>query len=82
MLVDSPTTLNFVSQYFLTRNNLLDKCVRAPEIDVRIANEQRISTTKTFYPNNVSLGQKTFPGLSFTVLPHLNVWILSLVCQQ
>ena len=36
-----------------------------------IANEQRISTTKTFFPNNVSLGQKTFPGLSFTVLPHL-----------
>jgi hypothetical protein len=70
-LVDSEATLNFVSQDFLTRNNLLGKCVRGPKIVVHIANEQRISTTKTFFPNNVSLGHNTFFGLSFTVLPHL-----------
>ena len=56
VLVDFAATLNFVSQDFLTRNNLLGKCVRGPKIVVRIANEQRISTTKAFSPNNVSLG--------------------------
>ena len=37
----------------------------------RIANEQRISTSKTFSPTNVSLGQKKFTGLNFKGLPHL-----------
>ncbi len=71
MLIDSATTLNFVRQDFLTRNNLLGKCIRGPKIVVRIANEQRISTNKTFSPIHVSIGQKKFPGLNFTVLPHL-----------
>jgi len=53
VLIDSTTTLNFVSQDFLTRNILLGKCIRGPEIVVRIANEQRISTSKTCSPTNV-----------------------------
>jgi len=71
VLIDSAATLNFVRHDFLTRNNLLGKCIRGPKIAVRIANVQRISTTKTFSPTNVSLDQKKFLGLSFTVLPHL-----------
>ena len=70
-LIDSTATLNFVSQEFLTRNDLLGKCFRGPKIAVRIANEQRISTNKTFSPICVSIGQQKFPGLNFTVLPHL-----------
>ncbi len=49
VLVDSATTLNFASQDFLTRNNLSSKCVSGPKIVVRIANEQRISTTNFFF---------------------------------
>ena len=71
VLIDSTTTLNFVSQDFLTRKNHLVKCIRSPKIIVRIENEQRISRTKTFSPINVSLGQKKLNGLSFIVLPHL-----------
>jgi len=71
VLVDLATTLNFASLGFLTRNDLLGKCTRDPNIVVRIANEQRISTSKTFSPTNVFLGQKKFTGLSFTVLRHL-----------
>jgi hypothetical protein len=71
VLIDSAATLNFVSKEFLTRNNLLGKCIRGPKIDVRIANEQRISTNKRFSPIHVSIGQQKFPGLNFTVLPHL-----------
>jgi len=70
-LIDLATTLNFVSQNFLTRNDLLGTCTRCPKIVVRIANKQKISTSKTFSPTNVSMGQKLFTGLNFTVLPHL-----------
>jgi hypothetical protein len=55
----------------LTRNKLLGKCIRGPKIVVRIANEQKTSTTKTFSPSDVSLGQNKFIGLSFIVLPRL-----------
>ena len=44
VLIDSTTSLNFASRDFLTRNNLLGKCIRGSKIAVRIANEQRIST--------------------------------------
>ena len=58
VLIDSAVTLNFVSQDFLTRNDLLGKCTRGPKIVARISNEQRISTSKTCSPTNVSLGQR------------------------
>ena len=38
---------------------------------VRIANEQRVFTSKKFPATSVSIGQKKFIGLNFTVLPHL-----------
>jgi hypothetical protein len=71
VLIDSEATLNFVSQDFLTRNILLGIYIRGPKIVVRIANEQRISTSKTFSSTHVSIGKKEFSGLIFTVLPHL-----------
>ena len=71
VLIDSTSTLNFVNQNFLTRNDLLEKCTRGPKIGVRIGNEQRISTSKTFSPTNASLGQHMFTSLSYTLLPHL-----------
>jgi hypothetical protein len=71
VLIDSAATLNYASQDFLTRNNMLGDCIRGPKIVVRIASEQRISTNKSFSPTHVSIGQKKFLGLNFTVLPHL-----------
>jgi hypothetical protein len=71
VLIDSTTTLNFASQDFSTRNNLFGKCIRGPKIVVRIANEQRISTNKTFSPIRVSIVQKKVTCLTFTVLPHI-----------
>ena len=55
VLIDFAANLNFVSRIFLTRNNILGKCTRGPKIDVRVLNEQRISTSKTYVPTNVSL---------------------------
>ena len=56
VLIDSATPLNFVSKDFLTRNNLVGKCIRGQKIVVRTANDQRISTIKTFSPTDVSPG--------------------------
>jgi len=46
VLIDSTPSLNFVSEDFLTRNNLFGKCIRGSKISVRIANGQSISTSK------------------------------------
>jgi hypothetical protein len=35
VLIDQTTTLNFVSQNFLTRNDLLGKCTRGPKIELQ-----------------------------------------------
>jgi len=70
-VIDSATTLNFASHEFLTRNGLFGKCTRGTKIVAQIANEQRISTSKTFSLTNVSLGQRKFTDLNFTVLPYL-----------
>ena len=67
VLIDSTTTLNFVSQEF----GLVGKCVRGPKIAARIANEQRISTSKSFSPTSLVIHQIKFTCLTFTVLPHL-----------
>jgi len=82
VLIDSPTTLNFVSKDFLTRNSLLGKCIRGPQIVVRFANEQRISTSNTFSLTHVLLGHKMFIGLSFIMLLHFKCANLSLLYQQ
>ena len=71
MLIDSAATQHFVSQEFFIRNSLVGKCVRGPKIAVRIANEQRISTTKSFSPTSLFIRQIKFTGLAFNVLPHL-----------
>ena len=50
VLIESASTLDFVSQNFMTRNNLMGKCTRGPNNVARIANEQRVSTSKKFHP--------------------------------
>ena len=60
-----------MTQDFLTRNNLLGKCIHGPKNVVRITSEQRIFASKTFSPTNVLLGQKKITGHNITVLPNL-----------
>jgi len=71
VLIDSAATLNFVSQELFIRNGLVGKCVRGPKIAVRIANERRISTNKSFPPTSLFIHQIKFTSLTFVVLPHL-----------
>ncbi len=82
VLFDSATTLHFVSHNLLTQNNLLRKCIRGSKIVVRIANEQRISTNKTFYLVMFLLVRKN-SLVSILQFYHIsNVWTLYLVSHQ
>ena len=71
VLIDLAATLNFASREFLTRNGLMDECVRGPKFAVRIANEKCISTNKSCSPTSLFIHQIKFTGLIFTVVPHL-----------
>ena len=91
-LIDFDATPNFASQEFLVRNGLLGNCVRGRKISGRIANEQRISTNKSFSPASLFIHQIQFTSLAFIVLPHLkcvdfifgspNCWLTILNCTR
>jgi len=49
----------------------MEKYTGGLKIVARIANENRIFTSKKFSPTNISVGPKKIVGLNFTVLPHL-----------
>ena len=80
VLIVSATNLNFVREEFLTRNNLLGKCIHGLEIAVRIANEQRISTSKKNSPM-FRLVRKSSLDSNLQSYHTSNVCILSLVFQ-
>ena len=82
VLIDSAPTLNFVSQEFLIRNGLVGKCVRGPKIEVRIANEQRISTNKSFSPTGLFIHQNSSRASPLLCCHTSNVWTLSLGYQR
>ena len=47
-LIDMATSLNFVSKEFVVANGFYEYCKTAPRLAIRVASEQRISTTKMF----------------------------------
>ena len=51
LLIDTAASLNFVSKKFLNTNEFYKYCKAAPKIVVRVANEQRIVTSKIFCPS-------------------------------
>ena len=67
-LVDTTTSLKFDSKAFVMANNFYKDCKTAPKI--RVANEQRISTTKVFCPSFSTIDGHEFDDLQFRVLPH------------
>jgi hypothetical protein len=70
-LIYSAAILNFAGQEFKIRDGLVGNCVRGPKIEIRIANEQRISTNKYFPPTRLFIHEIKSNCLTFTVLPHL-----------
>ncbi len=49
-LIDTPSSLNFVSKEFVMADGFYKYCKTNPKLSIRVASEQRISTTKVFCP--------------------------------
>ena len=49
-LIDTSTSLNFITKDFVTTNGFYKDCTVVPKLSIRVASEQRISTTKVFCP--------------------------------
>ena len=81
-LIDNAATLNFVSGDFVTKNGI--KWRSAGKIGVRVANAQRISSTRVVKPDNLIINGKDYSGVSFRVLSMLKAAdvILGLPAQK
>ena len=64
------TRLNFINEEFMMVNGCNIDCKVAPKIHIRVASEQRISTTKVFGPSTVTIDGQELTDLQSRVLPH------------
>jgi hypothetical protein len=69
-LIDTAASLNFVSKDFVISNGFYKGCKTVPKLSIRVASEQRISTTKLFCPTTFTIDGHDFTDLQFRVLPH------------
>jgi len=69
-LIDTTTSLNFVNKKFVMANDLYKDSKTALKLAIRVASEQRASTTKVFCPSVFTIDGHTITDLHFRVLPH------------
>jgi len=69
-LIDTTALLNFGSKYFVVTNGFYKDCKTVPKLPIRVASEQRISTTKVFCPTVFTIDGHDFTNLQFRVLSH------------
>ena len=83
-LVDNAATLNFISKEFVEKNDMLKHCKAAPKVAVRVANSQRLSSSKILIPEILKINDIDYCGIQFRVLPHLKAAdvILGLPAQK
>jgi hypothetical protein len=68
-LIDTITSLNSVSKDFVVTNGFYTDCKTVPKIFIRVASEQRISTTKLLCPTMFTIDGHDFTDLQFRVFP-------------
>ena len=61
--IDTSASLNFVSKGFVVTNGSYKDCKTAPNLSIRVASEQRISTTKLFCPTTFTIDGHDFTDL-------------------
>jgi hypothetical protein len=69
-LIDTITSLNFVSKEFVMGNGFYKDSKIASKLAIRVASEQRISTTKVIFPSVFTIDGHEFTDLQFRVFPH------------
>jgi hypothetical protein len=62
-LIDTSASLNFASKDFVVTNGFYKGCKTAPKLFIRVASEQRISTTKLFCPTVFTIDGHDFTDL-------------------
>jgi len=62
-LIDTSVSLNIFSKKFVMANGFYKDCTIAPKMAIRIASEQRISTTKVFCPSVFTIDGNEFTDL-------------------
>ena len=67
-LIDTPASLNFVSKDFFVTNGFYKECKTVPKLSIRVASDQRISTTELFCPTVFTIDGHDFTNLQFRVL--------------
>jgi hypothetical protein len=68
-LIDTAASLKFVSKDFVVTNDFYTDCKTVPKLSIRVASEQRISTTKLCCPTMFTIDGHDFTDLQFRVLP-------------
>jgi hypothetical protein len=68
--IDTKTSLNFVSKDLVMANDFYKDCKITLELAIRVASEQRISTTKVFCPSVFTIDGQELTNSQFRVLPH------------
>ena len=71
-LIDTATSLNFVSKGCVVTNGFYKDCKTdvVPKLSIRVASEQRISATKVFCPTVFTIDVHEFTDLELRVLIH------------
>ncbi len=69
-LIGNAASIKLVGKEFVMANDFYKDCKTAPKVSIRIASEQRISTTKVFCPTVFTIDGHEFTDLQFRVIPH------------
>ena len=69
-LIVTTTSLNFVSKEFGMANGFYKYCKTALKLAIKMASDQRISTTKVFCPSVLTIDGHELTDLQSRVLPH------------
>jgi hypothetical protein len=69
-LIDTAASLYFGSKDFVVTNGFYKDCKTIPKLSIRVASEQRVSTTKVFCPAVFTIDGHDIIALQFRVLPH------------
>ena len=69
-LIDTTASLNFVTKDFVVTYGFYKDCKTVPNLYIRVASEQRISTTKMLCPTVFTIDGHEFSDLQYRVLPY------------
>jgi hypothetical protein len=71
--IGTAASLNFARKKNVMANGFYTNCMSAPKLSIKVASEQRISTTKVLFSSVVIIDEHEFTNLQFKVLLHFTI---------